>query len=164
MILNDRFFLLAPHTHDRFFFLHTFNLQHLILITNIVIYSFCVYDERFLFSFKEAEVLNSRRLAFYINIRHGIKWLHSAFSWCHLLKIKRHLTMQMGELQWLHMIWYSLKWDNEGEISFYKTKAVVLGQLPRPLFALVTYKHMKNWFTHLLDRSLTTACLKTNFF
>ena len=52
------FFLLAPHTHDRFFFLHTFNLQHLILIANIVIYIFVSMSERFLFSFKEAKVLN----------------------------------------------------------------------------------------------------------
>ena len=32
------------------------------------------------------------------------------------------------------------------------------------LFALVTYKHVKNWFTHSLHKSQTTSCLDSNFF
>ena len=36
--------------------------------------------------------------------------------------------------------------------------------LSSPLFALVIYRHVKNWFTHLLDRSQTTSCLDSKHF
>ena len=32
------------------------------------------------------------------------------------------------------------------------------------LFALLTNRHVKNWFTHLLDRSQTTSCLDSKLF
>ena len=31
-------------------------------------------------------------------------------------------------------------------------------------FALVTYRHVKNWFTHLRDRSQITSCLDSKLF
>ena len=36
--------------------------------------------------------------------------------------------------------------------------------LSSPLFARVTYRHVKNWFTHLLDRSQTISCLDSKLF
>ena len=36
--------------------------------------------------------------------------------------------------------------------------------LSSPLFALGTYRHVKNWFTHLLDKSQTTSWLDSNIY
>ena len=36
--------------------------------------------------------------------------------------------------------------------------------LSSSLIALVTYRHVKNWFTHLLDRRPTTSCLDSKLF
>ena len=39
-----------------------------------------------------------------------------------------------------------------------KTRMVVQDNLSSPLFALVTYRHVRNWITHLLDGSQTKSC------
>ena len=54
-------------------------------------------------------------------------------------------------LSWLSASLNKLKWLSRDNLS-------------SQLFALVTYRHMKNWFTHLLDRSQITSCLDSKLF
>ena len=41
---------------------------------------------------------------------------------------------------------------------------VVQGQLVKPAVCYSDNRHVKNRFTHLLDRSQITSCLESNFF
>ena len=44
------------------------------------------------------------------------------------------------------------------------TRMSIEGKLIDPSFCFMTYRHVKNWFTLLLDRSQTTSCLDSKLF
>ena len=59
--------LSVPYTHDRYFFLHTFELPHLILKVELaILYHF--FLKEILLEFKEADATSDRRSVLYLNV------------------------------------------------------------------------------------------------